>query len=62
MAGVMMIIESSTKGKSARKATSRKPAQRAVMKGETFSTRARNTLERVPFNLKPGIIRVNQLQ
>ena len=44
MAGIMMIVESSTAvGKKAKKATANRPAQRAVMMGETFSTRAINT-------------------
>ena len=58
MAGVMMILESSTKGQKAKKATARRPAKRAIMKDETFSTRAVNTLQSNPFNLKPGKVQV----
>ena len=58
MAGVMMIMESSTAGKKAKKATATRPAQRAVMKGETFSTRAINALKKYPLNLTPGKVEV----
>ena len=43
----MMNLESPTAGKKARRATATIPAQRAVMKDETFSTRAINALKKI---------------